>query len=404
MRRTALTLRPLSLALLASVGLAACQEKLAAPADCPDLCPGNFDVRDTVITPVLGSDSAFEGYVQPGLGGSLRVSWQYPLSEDRAVVRFVQRPDSFTIGDSLYPYTIDSVSLAFSVLARDSSVKGLIIYLYRMPATVDSTVSFTDIDTAFTVANLVDSIEVPDSVATGRFTRFLTGANLSRVAMPAADSGVLALGLQIRAASGTGVRLGSGAAGGSAPSFVTYVQVTTADTTFARTLTRGAQFSRWVPQVAPVFDPDLLTAGGGPSARSLLRFPWPDYLRDSAQLIRVTLELIPTGPITGLALDTAFLQVRPILADLGNKSPASTDALFITSAPLIPGSADTVHVEVHRATALWQGTQPLPPGFMLQLIPEASSFTRVTFGSSRTPGLVPRLRVTYARKFPFEAP
>jgi len=200
------------------------------------------------------------------------------------------------------------------------------------------------------------------------------------------------------------VRLGSGAAGGSAPSFVTYVQVTTADTTFARTLTRGAQFSRWVPQVAPVFDPDLLTAGGGPSARSLLRFPWPDYLRDSAQLIRVTLELIPTGPITGLALDTAFLQVRPILADLGNKSPASTDALFITSAPLIPGSADTVHVEVRRATALWQGTQPLPPGFMLQLVPEASSFTRVTFGSSRTPGLVPRLRVTYARKFPFEAP
>ena len=70
MRRPDSMIRPFSLALLAVAGLAACQEKLAAPAECPDLCPGNFDVRDTVITPVLGSDSAFEGYLQPGLGGS----------------------------------------------------------------------------------------------------------------------------------------------------------------------------------------------------------------------------------------------------------------------------------------------------------------------------------------------
>ena len=42
--------------------------------------------------------------------------------------------------------------------------------------------------------------------------------------------------------------------------------------------------------------------------------------------------------------------------------------------------------------------------FLLQLLPEGSSFSRATFGSSRSPGLVPRLRVTYARRFPFEAP
>jgi hypothetical protein len=41
---------------------------------------------------------------------------------------------------------------------------------------------------------------------------------------------------------------------------------------------------------------------------------------------------------------------------------------------------------------------------MLQLFPEGASFTRATLGSTRTAGLQPRLRVTYALKFPFEAP
>ncbi|HXI22094.1 MAG TPA: hypothetical protein VNH46_13460, partial [Gemmatimonadales bacterium] len=140
------------------------------------------------------------------------------------------------------------------------------------------------------------------------------------------------------------------------------------------------------------------------SARSILRFPWPEYLRDSAQLVRATLELLPTGPVPGLAGDTAYVQARPLLADFGSKSPASSDALFITSVPILPGVLDTLSIEVRRSLTLWQGSAPLPPAFMLQLFPEVSSFTRPTFGSSRTPGLMPRLRITYARKFPFQEP
>ena len=404
MRRPDSMLRTLTLALLGAAGLGACQEKLASPAECPDLCPGNYDVRDTVLAPALGADSSFEGYVVAGQGSSLRVSWQFPASEDRAVFRFVARPDSFAIGDSIYPYTIDSVALGVTLLARDSTVKGLTIYLYRMPATVDSTVSFTDLDTAFTAANLVDSVVVPDSILTDDFQRMLTGANLARVAIPPGDSGVLALGVQIRANSGTGVRIGGSAGGLAAPTFVTYIQVDQTDTVVARTFTRAANFSRYVSQNPPVFDPDLLTVGGAPSARTILRVPWPDLLKDSAQLVRATLELIPTAPIPGLNGDTAFVQARPLLADLGSKSPASSDGLFFSAAPVTAGQTDTVRLEVRRALVLWQGDDPLPPAFLLQLVPEGSSFSRATFGSSRTPGFVPRLRVTYARKFPFEAP
>lgn len=404
MRRPDSIYRTLTLALLAAAGLVACQEKLASPAECPDLCPGNFDVRDTVLTPAFGTDSSFEGYIVPGQGSSIRVSWQFPASEDRAVFRFVARPDSFQVGDSIYPYTIDSVALGVTLVARDSTVKGLKIFLYRMPATVDSTVSFTDIDTAFTAANLVDSVVVPDTILTDGFERMITGVNLPRVAIAAADSGVLALGVQIRANSGTGVRIGGSAGGLSAPTFVTYIQVTQTDTVVARTFTRAANFSRFVSQNPPVFDADLLTVGGAPSARTILRFPWPLFLKDSAQLIRATLELVPTAPIPGLNGDTAFVQVRPLLADLGSKSPATSDGLFFSFTPVLAGQTDTVRVEVRRALVLWQGEDPLPPAFLLQLLPEGSSFSRATFGSSRTPGFVPRLRVTYARKFPFEAP
>jgi hypothetical protein len=53
-------------------------------------------------------------------------------------------------------------------------------------------------------------------------------------------------------------------------------------------------------------------------------------------------------------------------------------------------------------TRLWQGTSPLPPTIWVQLVPETSSFARPEFGSTRTAGFAPRLRLTFARNFPFE--
>jgi hypothetical protein len=167
---------------------------------------------------------------------------------------------------------------------------------------------------------------------------------------------------------------------------------------------RGPTFARFLSQSIPVLDTTLLTVGGAPSSRSVVRFPWPPLLKDSAQLVRVTLELLPHSAIPGLPRDTAFLQARPLLADFGGKSPAGTDGFFIAIAPLLDGQTDTVRLEVRRAVSLWQGSAGLPPAFMLQLFPEGSSFTRATFGSSRTVGFSPRLRVTYALPFPFERP
>jgi hypothetical protein len=386
--------------------LLACQERLAAPADCPNLCPGGYRIRDTIIVPLPHQDSSFQGYVLSGQGQSLRVSYQFPASEDRAIVRFVVRPDSYAVKtDSFLPYTLDSVALSLTVAYRDTTVKNLFVYLYRLPATIDSSFTFAQAEAAFTPANIVDSLPMADTLVTARLRTVLKGADLDRVKIDSADAGVLALGMQIRAAQGTGVRIGS--LGTSAPNFLSFATVKTGDTTsLATTFNEGPGFERFVSQTAPSFDPSVLTVGGVPSARTIMRFPWPTYLRDSVVLLRVTLELVPTAPIRGLRGDTAFIQARPLLADLGGKSPTASDPFYLAVAPLQMDQTDTLRLEIRRAATLWQGATPRPPGLILQIFPEASSFSRATFGSDslRTPGLAPRLRVTYAVRFPFEAP
>jgi hypothetical protein len=342
--------------------------------------------------------------VLPGQGQSLRVSYQFPASEDRAIIRFAARPDSYAVTtDSFLPYTLDSVSLAVTVDYRDTTVKNLYLYLYRLPATVDSSFTFAQAEAAFTPANIIDSLHMDDTLRTARLTTILRDTALARVLIPPADSGVLAIGVQLRAAQGTGIRLG--AIGSAAATFVSWGTVQTPDTTtLTATFNRFESFQRFVSQSVPVLDPSLLTVGGAPSARSLIRFPWPTYLRDSALLIRASLEVVPTAPIPGLEGDTAYIQVRPLLADFGGKSPLATDPFYLAVAPILRGQTDTVRFEVRRAATLWQGTSARPPALMLQLFPEGSSFTRATFGSSRTPGFTPRLRITYVLTFPFEAP
>jgi len=385
--------------------LAGCQERIAAPADCPNLCPGGYQIREDTLVALQDRDSAFAGYLNAGQGSSLRVSWQFPVSDDRAVFKFARRTDSLFINGKFRGYTIDSLALEVTLSYRDTLAKGLKLFLYRLPVTVDSTATFADIDAAFTPTSTVDSFVVDDSVVTRRLRVVFIGADTTKLIIPPADSGVLALGVQIRADQGTGVRIGGAGAGTGAPSFISYVTAPSSDTsTVNRVVTPSLQFNTFLSQAPLTIDPDLLTLGGVPSARALVRFPWSAKLRDSATLVRATLQLIPAGPVTGLGGDSAFVLVRPIIADFGGKSPSVSDATFAAVVAVMPGTSDTVSFEVRRALTLWQGTRPVPPALFLSLIPEASSFTRPTFGSTRTPGLVPRIIVTYALKFPFNEP
>jgi hypothetical protein len=400
-----------------AASLLACQEELTSPAQCPELCPGGTPtVFDTVLGAVPGGDESVQGYVSRGGGTALLTSNALPASEDRAIYRFVARNDSVVVRDTARAYTIDSVSIAMNLVARDTLVNNLRILLFRLPADIDpDTATFAGIDPQLSPASLIDSIVVPDSINSGVVSVTLSGATLDRVAIPLGTGGVLAIGLRVGADGPTGIRTGT-IAGSNAATFTTFVTVDVPDTTTSilhQSLQRSSQFNGFVTQTPYVAAPGTLLIGGEPSSRAFLHFDIPQGIKDSATVVRATLELIPTIPIPGLPTDPAVLESRAVLSDLGPKSPLDGTLALIDT--LMLGSVDTVRMDVTRIVQKWQGSDDLPEEIAVRLLarttsatalPEASSFTRTLFGSTSplSPVGGPRLRITYLMAFPFESP
>jgi len=400
--------------IVAATILCACQEKLTSPADCPALCPGGTpQVFDTVLTAVAGADSTYTGYVQAHQAAAMPVTNGLEGFEQRGLVRFLARGDSVTLRDTLRGYTIDSVSLSFTLVTRDTTTTGLELLLYRVGPRFDSTTTYTDVAPAFVPESLVAVVPIADTVNSGILRTVLQGADLSKVQLSPADSGNLAIGLRLSAPTFTGVRIGA-LAGNSSPVFTTYATLDVPDTGTAKlrniALTAGANTT--VSEAPPlVMDTTLLAVGGAPSSRSLIRFDLPPRIRDSATIVRASIELTPVAPIIGLpntngsdTLPTAVV-AKPLLADVGAKSPVSIDPRRIPKDTLDVG-ATGVSLEAVRLVELWIGFAPRPSSIMLSLEPEASSFSHPVFYSSRAldPALRPRLRLSYLLRFPFEGP
>jgi hypothetical protein len=394
---------------LAAMGAAGCQEKLTAPGDCPALCPGgSSQVFDEVINAITGADSSFSGYVQKTSANGLLISNGLEGYETRAIMRFSRRSDTVTVRDTARSYTIDSVAFGFNLLARDTTVPGLRILLYRLPASIDTTATYASVDPAFVPGNLIREIVVPDSVKRGAIRTVLTGADLARVSIPAADTGVLALGLRIDSPDTTGIRIAASSSG-SGGVFITYATLDVPDTGTAklRTFSLSPTFNTFVLPPQPIPDTTLLVVGGEPSSRALIRFELPAHIRDSATIVRATLELTPVAPISGLNTDPAVLQARGVLADLGAKSPVNSTAGRVPADTIEVGST-AVNLEAVRLVELWLGPTARPASLVLAMAPEieAASFSRPVFYSTRAadPAVRPRLHISYLRAFPFENP
>jgi hypothetical protein len=397
-------------ALAAGVVLTGCQEKLTSPGDCPALCPGGQpQVFDEVFNPIAGTDSSFRGYVQPYSSHALLVSNGLNGGDERGVIRFSRRPDSVGVRDTLRAYAVDSVALGLTVVARDTSLNGVQVELYRLPASIDSTTTFAAVDPAFVPGNLVTTINVPDTLNFGLIRAVLQGPDLARVAISPADSGVLALGIRVVSATPTGLRLGTIASGTNAV-FVTYATLDIPDTGTAklRTFALNPVLNSSLAAAQQPDDSTLLAVGGEPSARALLRFALPTRITDSATIVRATLELTPVTPITGLPSDPVRMEARTVLADLGAKSPVGSALGRVPADTLAAGASGTVGMEAVRLVQLWQGTPKRPTALILSLAPEleAASFSRPVFYSSRAadPAVRPRLRISYLLSFPFENP
>ncbi len=386
----------------------ACQERLTAPVVCPELCPGGqARIFDTVLTPLPGADTSYTGYVPRHRAGAMLVSNGLPAGNARAVYRFAPRVDSIAVRDTMRAYAVDSTLLSINLIRRDTLLDGLKLYLYRInPETADSEATFASITPQLIPLTLIDSLTVADTLNSGLVQTVLRGADVAKVALPVEGDGVLAIGVAMAAPEPSGVRLGAALAQTGA-TFVSYVTVDVADTGSVRTQTLNSQtaFNTYVLESPATPDPDLLTVGGEPSSRALIRFDLPPAIEDSADVVRATLELVPDAPVLGLRTDPPLLQARALFADLGAKSPVVADERFIASDTISVGSADTVRLDVTAIVQLWQAVDERPEAFFLALLPEAASFSRPVFGSTRsgTPGPA-RLRLTYLKPFSFETP
>jgi len=399
--------RPLALASLLALATLACQEQLTQPGECPELCPGGTaETIEEVLQALPNGDTSFQRALDTADGGVLLVSSGVPAPADSnlAVVRFAARPDSITFRDTRVVYQIDSIVLGLGLVARDTAVRGVQLHLFRLPSSLDlEHLTFAGVSPLLTPGSLVATIAVPDTARRDSLTVTLQGSALDPLVLQPADAGKLVLGVSVDASPpvGTGVRLGTGLSN-LPPVFTTYVTpITDLQGATSVPLGVGVEFNNYVTKNELVPDPSLLTVGGAPSSRALIRFPWPARLRDSVSIVRATLELTPVSPVPGLPHDPGFLEARAILADLGAKSPAVPSAS--SSAAVEAGTTGAVGVEVGSLVQLWQGLDPRPPALFLVMTPEAATFTEAVFGSTRA-GTPPQLRVTYLRRFPFERP
>ncbi len=395
---------PAFLAVVAVVS-GACSEKLLTPANCPELCPGGqIVVYDTVLTPIAGADSSFSGYVAANQSTGFLVSNNLPAADARGFVRFVRRSDTVFVQDTARTYTIDSVKISLTLDARDTLQGGIFLLLYKLPPTVDSNATFSELTAAFTPEAFLDTVEVPDTLLTGKLSALFSGETLARVALAPGDSGVLRLGVALTAPAATGVRMLTLRAGSGAPTFQTFVHASVTDTTLQpQTITRIPSYNSYVTAAPfPGPTPTTLVVGGAPSARALMRFPWPSVLKDTAEIIRATLELVPVAPIEGLANVNSSMVVQGILVDLGAKSPTIADPTAITTLK-VPTSLPQ-SFEVLKIVKLWQGSAGRPPALFALLSPEGSSFSVPVFGSTANPTYQPRLRIEYVRPYQFALP
>ncbi len=384
--------------LLALGVLAGCQEQLTAPAECPELCPGtSLIIRDTVLHAAPGTDSSFTGYIGANQVPALLVSDGIPALEARAFATFPRRSDSVFIGGTQTLVTLDSVAITAQLIARDTAVKQLTIFYYRIAPDLDSTVTLPALDAMMTPETLIDSLIVPDTLKNGKVLRLVLAADkLDRLVGPVADTGRFGLGLKIKAAQATGIRLGSTFSNEGGPVFIGYGRAATTDTALQKqTLTIPAEKSNYVIDVPVAGGNGRLIVGGKFGTRSILRFEIPRLLRDSASVLRATLELTPAVPVPGLPNDPASLQVRGVLVDLGAKSPAL--AALIASAPVKANSTDVQFIEILAIVSAWFGPgNTAPTTLLMGIAPEGGSFGRPEFISSQDPVNGPRLRITYA--------
>jgi len=413
------------LALVGAVLLvAACVERLTAPGHCPDYCPsGQITLVDTLLTTNINRDSSYRGYVL-AYQAALMLAADLPGTTDtldgRPIFR-INGPGSrirISTADTSTGLILgaDSARLRLYVVRRDTATHNLRLQLYRLPITIDTSTTFADVTGPFT-DSLVRTVNIDTLLARPGRKDTVTGDSVvvdtvnHRLALSlkldtaaaryiVTDSGSVAYGIRIAADTLASIAFGKDLFG---PVLQWYLRADSAGTAVARQpQTLGAPLASFVfaPPPAPI--DSTLAVGGVPSARSLLRVALPKVIRDSSQIIRATLFLVPAVPARGAPADSFVIEARTVLADFGGKSPI--DPRLGDTTVIHVGATDTVKIEVTNLLQLWAADSTHPTTIALRPQAEAQFLGEIRFYPSTAPAFRPTLQVTFVRRFPFGVP
>jgi len=321
----------------------------------------------------------------------------------------------------------DSLKLTLTITRRDTAAHNLTLKLYRLPPTIDSTTTSADLQSAFAdslrAVNVDALLAKPGGVdsATGDQAAIDTTSKFLKVTLKLdslqappsgdlyvpGDSGKLGIGVGVGADAPTSVAFCTreNACGASVAWFVKFDSIKGTDTTLIhKQLAAVTLFDSYVfyPPNPPL--DSTLAVGGAPSARSILRVALPRAIRDSSQIIRATLILVPAVPVQGAPSDSFVVEAHTVLADFGAKSPLFFDATRTDTTFVRVGATDTVRIEVTNLLQFWTSDSTRPEVMMLRSQGEGGHPSEIRFYPSAAAAYRPALRITYARRFPFGEP
>lgn len=375
-----------------------CKEDLTAPGSCPDFCPSTLiTVIDTIVLGSIVRDSSFRGYVRPNRASTLQVSRDQAGLLSRAVVRFLPLSERIvlvagdTVGEPIV--AVDSFRLEI-VIDRFPELAGLEIGLHRLPASVDTLVTLSEVEPFFDDSTLIGTIPLPDTLEAGD----PVSATLASDAFPTLDQDerVAAVGVTLRAPSAGFVNVRAIRGGGGA-TLTRFMKVDSAGAEVVeRSEARVAELNSVVFPSPPDPVDDELAVGGAPSSRSILRVDLPSSIVDSATVVRATLILVPSRPVIGAPVDSITVQTEPLAADFGPKSPIIATAVpGLGAAKVAVGATDTVRIDISHIVDRWSRDPSAPRSFMIRVAPEAAGMGEFRFNSSRMPTGAPSLHLTY---------
>jgi len=397
--------RSAAVAVAALVAVAGCREQLATPGRCPTLCPaGNVQLADTVLTAADVADTSVRGYVLVREASYLLASTLDSL-QSVVLLRFNKLDTAWYPGtDTALVGRQDSVVLSLHVSQRDTTVKQLLLLIYRLPGLLDTASTYASIRPYFADSQLVDTIAVSDTIKGGDSISVRIADSL---VIPAADSGYVSLGIAIAAAGKTAFTIGSGNSGTVSPGLTFFVEAQPPLDTLRHSFPLSPYVGFFVMSPPPAQPPPgLLTLGGIPTARALLHLSLPSVVVDSNAVVRATLLLNTTGPVGGFAGDSFYVIAQPVVRDFGVKSVLWPDSSVSGLVKVGQGQGGVVAVDIAPVLRFWGTTvgDSTPRLLMLRAYPEGSIIGEARFFGRAAGANGPQLRVTYVKPYTFGVP